>query len=188
MSDARETILRAAARCVARKGARGLRVLDVAKQAGVSSGLLYYHFTDRDGLLAATLEHINSEALGYRDRGDRPADATERLLTLLGDEIHESAEIRENSIAWNEIRATAVFDGKLAANLSRTTEKWQADIASAVREAQAAGAVPRDVDADEAAVGLTALVEGLSGRWLTGHLTAGRASEILRAAAVRLLR
>ena len=49
----RDAILEACIAAIASRGVRGLRVNTVAADAGVSTGLLYYHFTDRDGLLSA---------------------------------------------------------------------------------------------------------------------------------------
>ena len=187
MTDARDAILQAAARCIARKGERGLRVLDVAKEADVSAGLLYYHFSDRDGLLAATLEHINAQALGYRGRAEPPSDPTERLFALLVDEVDDDPDLYDSSVAWNEIRASAVFDATLRDHLARTTEAWQADVAAAVRAAQDSGAVAADTDPDGLALALTVLVEGITARWLSGQLDTDRARRALRAAAVRII-
>lgn len=53
MKDRRRTILEAAARVIARRGVRGLRVEELAVEAGVSKALVYYHFEDRAGCCAA---------------------------------------------------------------------------------------------------------------------------------------
>lgn len=187
MADARDAILSASARCIARTGVRGLRVLDVAKEAGVSSGLLYYHFDDRDGLLAATLDHINASALGYRARERAEASPTERVIAMLIDEIADDDDVRDQSAAWNEIRAAAVFEPALAASLARVTKTWEADVAAAVREAQSTDGVAASADPDELAATLTTLVEGVSARWLTGHIDADRARAVLRSAAEQML-
>jgi hypothetical protein len=60
----RDSILKAAATSIARVGVRGLRVDEVAREAGVSLGLVYYHFTDRAGLLAETFKFLNDRAAG----------------------------------------------------------------------------------------------------------------------------
>ncbi|UYM03514.1 TetR/AcrR family transcriptional regulator [Solicola gregarius] len=187
MSDAREVILRAAARCIARSGVRGLRVLDVASEAGVSSGLLYYHFGDRDGLLAATLGHINDTALGHRARGANAGSATERLVELLVEEVADADDVRDQATAWNEIRAVSAFTPDLSANLMKATAAWQSDIAAAVREAQAADGVAAAADADALAVALTALVEGIAARWIGGDLDTLQSRTILRDTTLRLL-
>ena len=69
--DRRTQRLRAASRCLARDGVRGLRVNDVAAEAGVSPGLLSSLFNDRSGLLGAPLDHIDTHADAVRARGAR---------------------------------------------------------------------------------------------------------------------
>lgn len=49
---AAERILEAAARVLADQGATGLSMADVAHAAGVSKGLIHYHYRDKDALLA----------------------------------------------------------------------------------------------------------------------------------------
>lgn len=181
-AGAKQTILRAAERCIARNGVRGLRVHDVAKEAGVSTSLLYYHFTDRDGLLAATLDHVNDNASVHRIEGTSGDTAVDRLASLLVGEIQDVDEVRTGSVAWNELRATAVFEEGLRAPLARTTETWNDRITAALDETGA--------DGDHAALAqvLTALVEGLSGRWLGGELTTREAQDLLRTAIDHLIR
>lgn len=54
----RGEILRAAYRVAARERLAGLTGRAVAAEAGVSSGLVFFHFGDRDGLLVALLEWL----------------------------------------------------------------------------------------------------------------------------------
>src|SRR5437899_2478127 len=70
----REAIIQAAAAAIARSGARGMRVEEVAAAAGVSPGLLYYHFESRAGLVRAALEHASEQAPSSRLAAD-PAGA-----------------------------------------------------------------------------------------------------------------
>lgn len=176
----RTRILRAAARCIAQTGVRGLRVGDVARQAGVSSGLLYYHFADRDGLLAATLAHVNETA--WAGRGPAPdaaTDARRALIDNLVEELSDAAAIRDNAIAWNEIGASAVFDPALAAHLNESNRQWRDFVASAVRAGQTQGRIDAALEAEDFAITATALVEGLSQRWLTGQLSTDEARRLL---------
>ena len=159
MSDNRETILRAATSSIAASGLRGLRVNDVAAAAGVSSGLIYYHFTDRAGLLAATLDHINTQFA----RGAGAQDARSALLGELG----ASKAVRESSIAWNELRASAIFDTELAPAIAATTRSWNDSIAAVLGD-----------NAADAEI-LTSLVEGLAARWLSGTISRPHAEVLL---------
>jgi AcrR family transcriptional regulator len=65
--DATERILRAAATRLAVSGASALTMQEVAEEAGVSKGLIHYHFHDKDTLLARLVLWI-TEGLVRRER------------------------------------------------------------------------------------------------------------------------
>ncbi|MFC9996895.1 TetR/AcrR family transcriptional regulator [Nocardia sp. NPDC127526] len=187
MTSRREAILQASATAIAERGVRGLRVSDVAEVAGVSPGLLYYHFKDRDGLLAAALTYINDRARAYRTASDHSESARERLISQMLGEIQENPEVREISLAWNELRACAVYEPALRDPLARTARRWNQEIADTIRLAQAVGEVADEIDPDEAGLIATALTEGLSSRWLCGELETDTAREHLRKGLEKLL-
>lgn len=176
MADSTRTrILEACARRIAADGIRGMRVSDVAKEAGVSVGLVYYHFNDREGLMSATLSFVHEasrERLPDRHPDSVAPDTDPVRATLLTD-IADTAAVRDNSIVWNEIRAIAVFEEALRDSLAESTQQWQADL-----ERDLAGAALR-LPADRAAVLLTAIIEGVSGRWLTGQLSTAEARALV---------
>ncbi|RMI29007.1 TetR/AcrR family transcriptional regulator [Nocardia stercoris] len=179
MSKRRIQILEAAVRVIARDGVRGLRVENLAAEANVSTALIYYHFDDRAGVLHAALEHINHRAVRYTDPALTRSDPRSRVEAMLLLELQDIDEIRETSIAWGELRASAVFHHDLRDALRATTDAWNTDIATLIREAQDTGAISSDVDADATAERLTALVEGLSERWHSGTIDLGRARALL---------
>ncbi|MFD9049644.1 TetR/AcrR family transcriptional regulator [Streptomyces zaomyceticus] len=248
MKDRRRTILEAAARVIARRGVRGLRVEELAAEAGVSKALVYYHFEDRAGLLRSTLEFIGARAERYthrdppapqgpgaavRDPGPSahgpgpvvrgagsaahapgagparreagsapdghgpaphgpgpaprdPCSAPHGTGSALGElerrlllELQDVPEIRENSTAWGELRAGAVFDPELREDLARVGVAWVREVADLL--GQGSPAVP-DIELVAAAERLTALLEGLSTRWLVGILPVGHARELMREA------
>ncbi|MFH5877906.1 TetR/AcrR family transcriptional regulator [Arthrobacter sp. NA-172] len=180
MSEKLARILTAATTCIARNGVRGMRVNDVAAEAGVSPGLLYYHFTDRAGLLAATLDHINKQ-VGKDDAAPSPdvESRTKHYRHLLLDEVKDDPDVRRNSVAWNELRACSIFEHDIAEPLSRTTAEWNREIAQAIAAAH------EGFSEDRAAISaeiLTSLVEGISGRWLNGFITTEHARSLITTA------
>ncbi|MEJ7633201.1 TetR/AcrR family transcriptional regulator [Aeromicrobium sp.] len=181
MTPRQDAILQAAARCIARQGVRGLRVHDVAAEADVSTSLLYYHFTDREGLLAATLDHINDVSADHRLARAAGETALDRLEALLLGEIRDDDDIRTGSIAWNELRATAVFEAGLREPLAHTTATWNSRVRAALDDVGASG------DTDHLATILTALIEGVSGRWLGGELSTDHARTLIRTAIHHLI-
>jgi AcrR family transcriptional regulator len=54
----REKVLQAAIDCIYRDGFHAAHTNRIAEQAGVSWGVLQYHFGDKDGLLQAVIDHI----------------------------------------------------------------------------------------------------------------------------------
>lgn len=179
MSERRTQLLEAAVRVIAQDGVRGLRVEKLAAEAGVSTALIYYHFKDRAGILRAALEHVNDRARSYTE--PTAGDPRGRLEQMLLGELQDTAVVRETSVAWGELRASAAFHEELREPLAAATGAWNADVAALVRE------VHPELDADAVAERLTALVEGLSERWHSGTLSLQRARELLAGALDREL-
>jgi AcrR family transcriptional regulator len=183
MPDRPTQILEAAARLIARRGVRGLRVEEVSAEAGVSTALIYYHFKDRAGLLRRTLEFISRRAVRYTDPALESSDDPRTQLTdMLLLELQDIDQVRENSAAWGELRATAVFDADLRELLADATRDWVEDLAGLIGQVRTAGSAGTGTDPYAAAERLTALVEGLSERWLSGTTSLERAHELLRGA------
>lgn len=171
--DRRTALLVAAIEEIARAGTRGMRIDEVAKRADVSPALIYHHFGDRSALLQAALEHIGEQADAYTS--DAAGAGRDRLLAVLVGEIQDDDAVRTNSAAWGELRDSAIFDETLRPTISALTDRWSNDIADLVRLGQADGSIDGALDADALGVRLSAFVEGISGRWLTGILTTDHA-------------
>lgn len=115
---ARERLLEAAGRCVARDGMAGANVAAVAAEAGVSRPTVYRYFADRQALVEATLMHAGrdlSERLGARLRSlDTPAAmAVEAMCFVL-------AEIPRDPVLGAMWTDTAL-DAEAVAGLTRRT-------------------------------------------------------------------
>ncbi|MFE4856364.1 TetR/AcrR family transcriptional regulator [Streptomyces sp. NPDC056670] len=181
--------MEAAARVIARRGVRGLRVEELAAEAGVSTALIYYHFKDRAGILRRTLEFISDRAERYtteRETRSEPLDPRQELEQTLLLELQDEPVVRENSTAWGELRAHAVFDPELSEDLAKATLVWVQEIAELLGQVS-----PMSPAAGLAASAerLTALLEGLSMRWLSGILPLKHARTLLlEAIAVELER
>lgn len=181
-TDRRRAILEGAARLIARRGVRGLRMEELAAEAGVSTALIYYHFKDRAGALRKTLEFISDRAERYTADGDfttEPHDARRELEQSLLLEFQDTAEVRENSTAWGELRASAIFEPELRGDLAGATLAWIHEIAALLGRIQPTAAAPTLTTAAER---LTGLLEGLSTRWLSGALPLSHARRLVREA------
>ncbi|WP_035795633.1 TetR/AcrR family transcriptional regulator [Kitasatospora mediocidica] len=171
--------MEAAARVIARRGVRGLRVEELAAEAGVSTALIYYHFKDRTGIMRATLEFISDRAERYtteRDPQAEPLSPEAELEQCLVQELQDTPTVRENSAAWGELRASAVFEPDLREDLAKATLVWVQEVADLLGRAAPMSTATALAAAAER---LTALLEGLSVRWLSGGLPLDHARELM---------
>lgn len=185
MTDRRTQLLDAAVEEIARTGTRGMRVDAIAKRAGVSVALIYHHFADRAGLLDAALRHVGDRADGYTDVA--VGSGRERVLAMVLGEVQDDPLVRTNSAAWGELRDAAIFEPTLRPLLQELTERWMQDLAAVIREGQSDNSIASAAAPEEVAVQLTALVEGLSSRWLTGLLPTAEVRRHLSSATNALL-
>jgi len=182
-ADSRDAILVAACRAVAEQGIRGMRLEAVAREAGVSVPLVYYHFESRPGLIRAVLRYVGAAAPSEVLRERPPGfSAYEALEAALISEIDDEPRVRDASVIWGEVNASAVFDPKLRDELRRVNRAWSALVAEAIESGIADGSVDPTVDPAVAAELLISLVDGLCARWLGGTLEVERARRLVAAA------
>ena len=81
MSDRKETIVSTALRLFAERGYETTPTSLIAKEAGVSEGLVFRHFENKEGLLAAILADGQSRIKTLADRIERETDP-KRVLSL----------------------------------------------------------------------------------------------------------
>lgn len=79
--DTRDALIQAAGQVVLAKGAGGLTLAAVAREAGVSKGGLLYHFASKDALLAGMVEQfiaLIEARIAEHTRGDTAAGSWTR--------------------------------------------------------------------------------------------------------------
>ncbi len=81
----KEQILRSAAEVFARKGVASTRINDLAEAAGVSQGLLYRYFANKEEVFAALLERLVQETIRQVHSAlEHPGTPWEQLHWLTG--------------------------------------------------------------------------------------------------------
>ncbi|AMO63595.1 transcriptional regulator [Mycolicibacterium phlei] len=82
----RELVIEETIRCIREEGFSAASTRHIIERAGVSTGVVQYHFGDRDGLLSAVIEHaVTTLATSIDDLVDQVeaiADAEERMRAL----------------------------------------------------------------------------------------------------------
>ena len=160
----RQQIRQAATEVIAERGLCETRLADIAKRAGVSPGLPLYYFGSKDVLLTEALTF--AEERFYREISrelDRLEGAPDRLVRLIDLAFPPAVGGATTSdwVLWFELWSRSVRDPEVARKRRALDRRWRQTIADVVRDGQASGEFA-DVDAEEFAVRLAALMDGLA--------------------------
>src|SRR5262249_9394403 len=104
--SARERILGAAVRQIAREGIDGVRIARIAMEARVSSALVHYHFETRDALLAEAIEYSYHRAGEARMGGEDELPAASharRLQSMIDGCLPTTDDLAEDWVLWVEL-------------------------------------------------------------------------------------
>ncbi|WP_116051290.1 TetR/AcrR family transcriptional regulator [Amycolatopsis palatopharyngis] len=167
-TERRAQILHAACAVIAGRGFRALRVADVAKEAGLSSGIVHYYFANKRELVRAAFEQNFTHSLERRTAIlESDEDPVSKLRRLVDAYLPQDDETVEAWHVWAELWAEAIHDADLQELNDRAYGEWRRLVAGIVRDGQAAGQVG-DTDAVEIANLLVAVLDGLALQVLAG--------------------
>jgi len=160
-------VLEAALAVIAEKGLDDIRMVDIGERAGMSAGHVMYYFPTKADILMEALKWSEDRFLTDAERAiEVLASARERLWRLVELSV-PSPGIDPAWILWLETWAHAPHDPAVAEFQRRVEGRWLGLFARVVREGQKAGELP-DMDVDQFVLTLSALIDGLSIRWLGG--------------------
>ena len=158
----RERLLQAAFHEVRRTGFRGAGINTILAATNVTKGALYHHFGSKEALGYAVVDEVIAELV--RDRWLRPllrdGQPIDILIGIVRRLPTRPAAIRESCPLLNLSQEMSPLDEQFRKRLERIFLAWQEGIATLVRRGQSQGTVRRDLNPDEAASFLVAMVEG----------------------------
>jgi AcrR family transcriptional regulator len=171
---ARERILRAAVRAIARDGIDGLRIARIATEAGVSSALVHYHFADREQLLAEAIDYSYARAAEVRldDAVEPDGNHASRLAAMIDACLPTTEALAEDWVLWMELWLRAVRHPELrpvAEELYARLHDW---FVQEIRAGLSDGEFQR-CDPDEVADRTLALLDGYGVRTMIGDASMG---------------
>jgi AcrR family transcriptional regulator len=157
-------VLRAARRVIAQRGADATRFRDVAAETGSAISTLQYSFGSREDLIIAAFEDAAAADFERVRRATEAADApVDRLRALVRQSVvAESDEhAREAWLVWVEYWRAAARDDELRAGSADVYAKWRALVGSVLADGRATGEFRSDLDIDQAATQVMALLDGV---------------------------
>jgi AcrR family transcriptional regulator len=171
----RAEIARALWRVIDRQGLEGVSVRHVAAEAGVSAGMVQYHFRTRDEMMTFVMEGLRAQG-GARMAAKGHALATASPGTVVRELLVELLPLDEERRLEGHVAvalaAYAAVHPEAVAAEREGVGALQAFVADRLRAAQKAGTASLDLDPDHEAIAMTALVEGLNMITQVGRLDA----------------
>jgi AcrR family transcriptional regulator len=145
---------------VGTRGAAASTFDHVAREAGVSRGLLHYYFGSKEQLLVEVVRHdcdsrIQAMAERFAVAGDAEA-IVDALVTGLQEFMGEPGS---QAVVYEMLSASRHSE-EIRAELAELYRRWREFLADALREKQTEGVVTLDADADSVASMLFALGDG----------------------------
>jgi TetR/AcrR family transcriptional repressor of nem operon len=158
----RERLLQAAFREVHRSGFQSAGIDTILAATNVTKGALYYHFESKEALGYAIVEEIIAK-LVY-DRWLLPLLSDGQPINILIGIVRRlpvrPEDIRESCPLLNLAQEMSPLDEQFRRRLERLFLAWQEGVATLLRRGQSQGTVRRDLNPDETASFLVAMVEG----------------------------
>ncbi len=124
---------------IRRVGFEGMRLRDVAQEAGVSIGLLQHYFDTREQLGREAFAAVcGARARSVADRAEDEGPAWTRIQRML-EYAFEPEEIRERASTWLDLCASASRDDALRREAVQVQDVWRAPLEKAIADGQEAG-------------------------------------------------
>jgi AcrR family transcriptional regulator len=163
----RRQIIDAAVEVMARKGWSETSIDEITKEAGVSRGLVSYHFKDKADLLAGVLDRCREL---YNEAVTSAVAETDDRLERMRLTIRKAiGQIRDDPVTYEvflHFAAGARSHPELGEQLRSLWSGFREGTARAIRAGQSHGYYRRDIDADAAAANVVGTIVGLALQWL----------------------
>jgi AcrR family transcriptional regulator len=155
-------LLQAASREIYRSGFQSASLDKILASAGVTKGALYHHFKSKEALGYVVVEEVI--APDVHGTWVRPLlSVKDPIEALIG--IVQGLSVRPEDVCGgcqlnNLAQEMSPLDAGFRKRLEIIFDDWREGVASVLREGQTHGSVRRDVEPDDAASLLIAMVEG----------------------------
>ncbi|MEM8534673.1 MAG: TetR/AcrR family transcriptional regulator [Chloroflexota bacterium] len=158
-ADRQRQILRAAAECFARKGFHQTTMDDIAREAGISAGLIYRHFAGKEDLIIALVKAYEDDQRARLDRARQQTDFTKAIEVFFAIESDDN-DSQIEAILFVEVSAEALRNPRIADVVQRDDAQTVRDLAQLIVQAQHKGQADPSLAPIETAELLIALDQG----------------------------
>ena len=185
-------VLHGARRVIALRGADATRFRDVADETGSAVSTLQYSFGSREDLIIAALEDAAEADLERAQEAAAAASgAVAQLRALVCESVIADSDesTREQWLVWVEYWRAATRDSELRSGSAAVYARWRTLVGGILADGRAAGDFRGDLDTDQAAIQVLALLDGVGVPVVLEHpgITGTRAAEVVLDALAAIL-
>jgi AcrR family transcriptional regulator len=156
-----QRIIEAMRTSVGTRGAAGSTFDHVAREAGVSRGLLHYYFGSKEKLLVEVVRHDCETRIEAMDERISRATSVDEIVAALVLGLEEFIEGEPSSPAViYELLSASRHSDEIRTELAELYRRWRADLADALRSKERDGVVRLEADPEAVASMLFALGDG----------------------------
>ncbi|HLM27244.1 MAG TPA: TetR/AcrR family transcriptional regulator [Thermoleophilaceae bacterium] len=156
------SIVQAMRASVAERGAAGSTFDHVARDAGVSRGLLHYYFGSKERLLVEVVRHDCDERVAALEKSLAGAGSPDEIVEALVEQLKAFLEDDPGSpTVVYEMLSASRHSEEIRLELAELYRTWRAHLAESLRAKEAEGVVTLDAGAEEVAAVIFALGDGI---------------------------
>lgn len=139
-------ITRAAYEIIAEKGYYNFTMMDIAKRAGVSSGLIHHYFKDKENMLVTLLREMQQNVRSSLERAlERVADPKEKLGIFIDQGLGLVENEKEYIYVTFDFLTQIKFNERMQRILSKLYRGYRETLTQILREGKEKG-IFKDVD------------------------------------------
>lgn len=157
----RAQLIRAAYKVVSKKGYYNFTIKDIAKESGLSSGLVHYYFKDKQDLLLNLLKDINSNMKSYLNKElVLTQSPQEKLLTYMDQAFSLAEKEKEYFYVLIDFWTQTKHNPRMRQANNRLMQSYRDECAAIVKEGIATGAFRKEIDVAFAATTIVSVIQG----------------------------
>jgi AcrR family transcriptional regulator len=156
-----QRIVEAMRASVGTRGAAGSTFDVVAREAGVSRGLLHYYFGSKERLMVEVVRSDCDARVATLEENLATATSAEQFVAFLVQTLEAFLSDEPGQSLLYEMLSASRRSDEIRAELADLYRRWRAQLAGALREKQREGVVALDAEPEAVASLLFALGDGL---------------------------
>ncbi len=167
-AERRAQILEAARTLFVERGYLAARVEDIARQAGLSKGAVYFYFSSKKAIFEALAEQEYSRTITFLLQAEAaPVPASVKLFEMARQYLQYFSGLEDPPRFFLLMTEMAIRDEAIRENVKAIHERYVQGLATIISQGSDEG-IFRPVDAESLSTLLKALIDGLSGQAAAG--------------------